>query len=146
MKQSLIKDSVIKQVLEAFNCTGLTDEMTAAAQALYDAYFFAPKLAEDYEIAKIFNFPTHQVLARRYNDKEVYFISLYATHQGVSVEKTCSYQEEDVRDRNWQKMHSETAAAFLEGFLKFYGTYDNQPLENHGDSAAQSPEGTGPDA
>jgi hypothetical protein len=146
--KSLVTTALLRGLLQALvDQPDMPIEVAKAYAALSaeDAIFM---LDESYEIAKVFNTPTHQVVMLKEfeeervqkefdpNDEEDFgedgpvdsFSVEYSTsyqitqimfHRGVRIRRSFGYQEEADRDEYWAKVGQQQAQEFVDATVKF---------------------------
>jgi hypothetical protein len=146
--KSLVTTALLRefmQVVADLPVEHVSAELWAAHEALQkeDAIFM---LDESYEISKIFNTPTHQVVMLKnfeeeektvplcewpedqYIDEEDAYKVEYTTsyqitqimfHGGVKISRSFGYEEEAERDKYWAKLSQEQAQKFVDATVKF---------------------------
>lgn len=143
--KSLVDTKLLRELIQGVFDTS-PNPLTEIADALakQDAIFM---LDDSYEIAKIFNTPTHQVVMLKTfeeessesggefdeNDEEVFSVGYSTSHQvtqvmfhkGVRIQRSFGFEEEADRNECWASLTQQTAQEFVDATTKFIDENSN---------------------
>jgi hypothetical protein len=137
----LIRTTLLQSILETATAfeegRGL---MLQPFEELASAMEQKPPVLEGYVFARIFNTTTHQVLVQRgfeevVDDQEPedddedatrpityvtqYNVSLTCFHEGIKVEKTYGFTDEDEREKAWLNINQQAVEEFVRNVVDF---------------------------
>lgn len=137
--KSLVTTTLLRGLLQSIVDMGSVPVNVAAAYAAISKEDAIYMLDESYEIAKIFNTPTHQVVMLKSFEEEMnepddndgddegfevgystsYQVTQIMFHNGAKISRSFGFEVEAERDAAWMNLSQESAQKFVDATVKF---------------------------